>query len=99
MTISSIFGICIMILVEGDVKMREKLHLSETERKAAGWPLKIGGIALAAAGVAVGIKTKDWGAFAGLWIAGTSAVGAGEAIDETAIRSSSPSPAYGQGEE
>jgi hypothetical protein len=64
--------------------MNEKLHSAETGRKTAAWLLRCGGVALAAMGVVAGIRTRDFGVFAGLWTAGSATGLAGEIIAEQA---------------
>jgi len=76
--------------------MSERLHSGEIGKKTVAWLLKLGGLALAASGVVMGLKTKDVGVFAGLWAAGAVAGLAGEVVDESAIKQSKTNISYDQ---
>lgn len=67
--------------------MNEKERTLEKERKTRAWILRLGGLALAATGVVVGLKTKDFGAFAGFWMGGVAAGASGEIIADLARES------------
>ena len=70
------------------LNMSENLSSSEVKKarelQAGAWMLRMGGLALTAIGIVSGLKTKDFGTFAGLYGAGTAIGVAGEALADQA---------------